>query len=399
MSWRDELRPASFRGVNFHVSATESEIGRRTQLNEFPQRDLPSTADLGRRARCYRIDAFVLGSDVFQRRDALIAALEAPGPAPLIHPFWGDLYVVVAGPIRISESFAEGGYARFSLDFVEAGEQTMPARQIDSGAVVAASADAVDSAVADEFGSSWSVAGWPEHVAAAAHAAAASAIAAIDSARRAIIPDLTAAAELLSSSAGVSNSLADLIRSPVQFAADLQGLYESFSRLGRNPREALDALRKLFGTTSTPVSSSQVVTPARTQVAANGLALGTLTRCAAICGAARQSIDVTYTSYDDAIAVRDELVAAINAEIAVAADALYPSLVTLRTSIIRALAERGANLARITRVSLPETTPALVAAYRLYGDSTQADDLIARNAVRHPGFVPGGVPLEIAVAS
>jgi len=39
--------------------------------------------------------------------------------------------------------------------------------------------------------------------------------------------------------------------------------------------------------------------------------------------------------------------------------------------------------------------PAIVLAYRLYGDAERADEIVARNRVRHPGFVPGGQPLEV----
>jgi prophage DNA circulation protein len=41
------------------------------------------------------------------------------------------------------------------------------------------------------------------------------------------------------------------------------------------------------------------------------------------------------------------------------------------------------------------TQPALVLAYSLYEDASRDADIIARNNVRHPGFVPGGRTLEV----
>ncbi|PTS90230.1 hypothetical protein DBR17_01670, partial [Sphingomonas sp. HMWF008] len=48
----------------------------------------------------------------------------------------------------------------------------------------------------------------------------------------------------------------------------------------------------------------------------------------------------------------------------------------------------------------PATTePALVIAARLYADPAQAEiraaEIVARNRVVHPGFVPGGVALQV----
>jgi len=34
-------------------------------------------------------------------------------------------------------------------------------------------------------------------------------------------------------------------------------------------------------------------------------------------------------------------------------------------------------------------------AHRLYGDALAADGIVARNRIRHPGFVTGGQALEV----
>ncbi|MFX9939048.1 DNA circularization N-terminal domain-containing protein, partial [Acinetobacter baumannii] len=63
MTWRDQLRPASFRGVPFHVTQATGTFGRRSVTHEYPFRDLPYVEDLGRRARTLRIEALLLGED------------------------------------------------------------------------------------------------------------------------------------------------------------------------------------------------------------------------------------------------------------------------------------------------------------------------------------------------
>ena len=73
MSWRDRYLTASFRGVEFKVQKHDATFGRRQVVYEYPQRDTPSTEDLGRRARELSLDAYVIGEDYHLQRDRLIA--------------------------------------------------------------------------------------------------------------------------------------------------------------------------------------------------------------------------------------------------------------------------------------------------------------------------------------
>jgi len=57
MIWRDRLRKARFRGVEFWVAADETSIGRRVVFHEYPLRDIPCAQDLGRRGRRYEVGA------------------------------------------------------------------------------------------------------------------------------------------------------------------------------------------------------------------------------------------------------------------------------------------------------------------------------------------------------
>ena len=72
---------------------------------------------MGRRAREYSIEAFVLGSDYMRARDALLEAIEAPGAGQLVHPWHGTVNVTVAAA-SLNESTERGGMAVFSLTFV-----------------------------------------------------------------------------------------------------------------------------------------------------------------------------------------------------------------------------------------------------------------------------------------
>ena len=145
MGWKDGLRPASFRGVPFKVPGHEASYGRRGPLNEYPERDLPFFDDMGRRARQYQIEAYVLGDDYMAQRDALIGACEQKGPGTLVHFYLGSKTVVCI-EAHLQESVDEGRMARFRLLFVEAGEAAYPSAQLDTRATVAASCSSPASA-------------------------------------------------------------------------------------------------------------------------------------------------------------------------------------------------------------------------------------------------------------
>jgi len=125
--WRRNLQPASFRGVPFYVHIDAKAGGRRVVLHEFPMQNTPYAEDMGRRARRFRVTAYILYSPVLipdyqGARDALIAALESDGAAAqLIHPTLG-VDTVVVDTYAVTERLEEaGGYSEFEIEFLEAG--------------------------------------------------------------------------------------------------------------------------------------------------------------------------------------------------------------------------------------------------------------------------------------
>lgn len=123
-TWRDNLRPASFRGVEFHVSAGSRSSGRRGIEFEYPKRDDPYFEDLGRIARRWSVTGYVLGSNYQRQANALCAALEAIEPGNLVHPTMGTMRVVCQ-PYTRTEKKTEGGYAEFDMIFLEAGSNML----------------------------------------------------------------------------------------------------------------------------------------------------------------------------------------------------------------------------------------------------------------------------------
>jgi prophage DNA circulation protein len=411
--WRKKVQPASFRGVTFFVKGAQTQVGRRVVKHEYPQRDDVYHEDLGLKADAFTIEAIIIGPDYMSDRDALIDALKARGPGQLVHPYYGTRIVTLSGPARISESPDDGGTARFSLDFEQSGENAEPSAREDTQDAVELAADDAMAAIAEDFAVEFDIDGVADFVVDDALAMADDAVQALDAARRALVPDLSVLTDYMAAANKVAGGLNDLIRAPAAFAQSILGMFGDLKALAMSPLHALNSYRGLFdfGGRQASVPTS---TPSRQQQADNQTALACLCRRAALIEAARVSCRAPVDTYTAAVARRDDLSTRLDDEAAGVVPAatgsgtpatkvinvsepVYQALMALRVALIRDLTARSINAPRVASASLPSTMPALVAAYRVHGDATRADELVARNAhlIRHPGFVPGGASLEI----
>lgn len=122
MSWKDNLIPASFKQVPFKVLDTRTIIGRRTVIHEFPFKDVPYVEDLGRKTDKFTINGYVVQSkdnnfDYFAEKDALLKVLRELGSGYLEHPFLGSMIVSLVDDVELTETYREGGIARFRMTF------------------------------------------------------------------------------------------------------------------------------------------------------------------------------------------------------------------------------------------------------------------------------------------
>jgi len=97
------------------------------------------------------------------------------------------------------------------------------------------------------------------------------------------------------------------------------------------------------------------------------------------------------------LAYRDDLAERLDRAILDAGDLgldlVYDSLVELRGKVIADLTNRALGLADVLLLPLDRPRPALVIAYDRYDDAAREGEIIARNQVAYPLFVPG--PVEV----
>jgi len=451
MSWQDELRAASFRNIPFFVTSADSQVGRRTLLHEFPGRDQPYTEDLGLGTRRFSIEAFVLGANYMTDRDDLRVAVEKSGPGTLIHPYWGELDVSVHGPLRIRESTNEGGMARLTFEVIEAGAALAVTVRIDTIADVAVAADVCGLTFMTDFELLFMIAGLVGDIVDALVAViqgAASTLRKIKGMVNAVLNVIdtitTAIDELADMIEDIINLPGDIAQAFTNAIAAIQGSINQVKSafadaFGDQVTDAVDVLRDAvtgeildmaeateeqiqaaidaieqrqqggdiladtlmrgFNTAMTfgpTVTLAPSTTPQRLQELACQEAFISLIETATTVESIRVASTLEFTSYTKAVEVRDELLDKLD-ELAEAAtsDDMYNAFADLRAAFVRHIRETAVNLPRVIEHTPAITLPALVIAHDLYGDAARDTEIIDRNGVRHPSFVPGARALEV----
>lgn len=393
-TWRDRIGMARFRTAAFHVGEAEREGGRRTVTHEYPLRDRPFVEDLGRQARAFPVDGYVLGPDYMTARDELLAALEEAGTGELVHPYYGTLRVMVQR-FRVRESTRDGGLALFSIDFIETEDApAFPSAAPVSGARVAAGADAAEAAATAEFLAEYDITDLPF---AALESLTGAVAAAGEAMSRWLAPVVSGTQYLATLKRGTDALVLDavsLVRSPLKVLGEFKGVLETLGTAPLTPRLGVAALLEAYGFTST-TPRPPATTATRRQERACYDAVLRLARTLTVVQAARLAPQVDHDSYDAAVALRDAIVAKVEEQAELAGDEGYPALSQLRADLVRAVPGEAADLPRLVRYTPSHTLPSLVLAHRLYGDLALEADLVTRNAVVRPGFVVGGAELEV----
>lgn len=383
MSWRDRYLQASFRGVEFQVEQHDAGFGRRLTTHQFPGRDQPFTEDLGRKAREFSLTAYIVGTNYDRQRNALIEACETQGAGELVHPYLGRLTVKCTG-LTTREATSEGRIARLQLSFVESGEAKFPTGVFNAAERVNIQADNLRAATADQFASDYSVAGLPAFVTDSAEQSVLAIKAAIDG-------FTSPSAEFASGANALGEQAAALVIDPTALFSSVTAVIDTAREFG-DYRELEKILTGVATGEYTPVPETTATRKKQNQANA---ALYSAARSFAALNMVQAIAGHDYASSAEAIAARDKWAAIIDDISETAGDTAYIELVTLRARLVQGVPRDGENLPDLRTITLPGSTPSLVLAHRLYGDPLRGAEIVARNGVRNPAFVPGGDPLEV----
>lgn len=400
------LKPASFRGIPFHVEDTETASGRRVVVHEFPLRDDTQTEDLGRKSVEISVTGYVIGPGWADRRDLLLSALEDfEKPGTLVLP-GGQEFPARCTSVRITQTSEGTNFARFGLAFVEAGEvQASLKFEKSTAALLLAAIGRVLRLVRSIFGLVYAVKNFGDLVRSIAINGLKDLADGLATAWLGL-PGLnlfrtTRATRALSGSPQVdapadqvlecSRALADAALELPRKRAVIAGVEATTSRAAPPPSRAEVALA-LLSVANAPAAVPMVPPGALpSRIEANRAALDALSRSGATLMAAEVLSQTDFPTAIDALRARDALLAAIDARAEAAAaagqDDLWRAWQDMAAAAARDLAERARRAPLLTQYTVPESLPSLALAQRLHQDGARADGLVALNDAPHPAFM------------
>ena len=399
-AWKLRIQSASFRGVPFQVSAASGELGRSTALHVFPNGSAPYPEDLGKAPQFYDVQGFVSGSSYMTQRDALEEAFQQPGPGTLVHPWYGSLYVALAGPVRTQHSAADGGLWQFQARFVRVekpGGLTGSPNLLDMVAERVAAVAERAQALADSVGQYLYKGAW---VVSQIENAAGVFISSVKS-----VLSLPEGFSSLTDLAGSAGWLTGMISSGI-FGGSCWNMVqtgaESFtgqsvgSSSGTTKKQSSGLYSLLSLVQSAPqVTASEVFGTSRKAAAEGQAIMASVQR--QMCAAAACSVAAAYapSTTKEAGELQAAVLDAIDAAQMEADDETFAALSDLRTVTLRAMAEKARTLPDVISVTESQVMPSLAVVWRWTGGLEAEQELVARNGLRHPGFVPGGQALEL----
>lgn len=414
--------PASFRGVPFSVNDEDGTFGRRVQTHEFPGRDKPYTEDLGRNTRRYSLQAYVIGEDYFDKRDAVIEAVETPGPGTLIHPYYGEMSICIDGDVQVSHSGSDGRMCRITFAFVEAGELTFPTSGLATEQKLISSSSALDDAIGGAFGD-YSLSGLPDFVQNGVISDATEMLGKVADGFAIVDEGISAAARLL------QGDLSVILLPPsdgMDFVNQLQKMWRAATRVtgdANNLRNMLTTIEGLsfdrslapHGVWPTASRSTQQRETQRNYIAQAVRASALSESIFLVTELPKPPLKLAQgakaepaqpvphpalnpatpepaqqlLNWDDLDSIRTRLNSLTAREMQrTTNDLLFDSLIQIRADFNADIRGRLAQIDRTILRTPDEVSPAVVLAADWYDSAQRASDITGRNFISHPGFVP-----------
>ncbi|MCL9798950.1 DNA circularization N-terminal domain-containing protein [Pseudomonas sp. rhizo66] len=409
MNWRDRLLPASFRGVGFWIDQAKTPVGRKGQLHEYPQRDLPYFEDLGQQAKTHDITAFIIGADCLEQRDKLLKALEQ-GSGELVHPWLGRLQVKV-GECDMTHTRQDGGLVTFSLKFYPDRPLPFPTATVSTQKVLLAKADTLLGSAVARFEQAMTL--------------IKAARIGIANLRNSLTGVYEVIKEQLKPLIEQYRQITELVKAvkelPKEVAAEFKGLLGDIKELKAFAKEGyrgviadvsqqLEAIRK--------ADAPKITTGKDTNAAAQAMAdlvqdtmLVKVAQWVASMPVATPAVKLTSTPSvahqadqpvtRQEVPVTDEM-KALQKAVGVAIDPMldkadpkhHQAINDVKEALIAHLKAVASSGVRQVTKSFQESLPALVVAYKQFADATRVTQVTQSNAMNHPGFSPNDVKVS-----
>jgi len=392
--WVTRLQKWKFIGITFFADTAQKKGGnRRKVLQEYAGSDDHSIDDLGRNARQYTVDAYLIGDNYDRQAKALEQVLDV-GKGELIHRYRGKLQVEVLDYEGPTISTAEGGIAKFTITFADQGVSPFELATESTDDLVIGAADATLAANQAEFGDSFNVVGELPSVENDGLSRLQQATAGLQKLNKVVDVGTQPLANLSLDIDSLSSELNELIRTPGTLATRVQGIYGSVTSAALSIKSSIEAdLRlaqyyaELLGLTNSGDDPVLPVSPTVSQqkIFDNAITINNLFRVAAVASVAKVAQHRTYETQSAAFNVRSDIIDSVDSLIPNVEIPLVNFLIDTKNAVSADIKSR--DIAVLIDFDISGQIPGLIAANSAYLDWTRIDDIVRFNEGINPFLI------------
>ena len=378
--FRQVLQQASFRGIKFSVLVSEEKDATTYAVHRFPgqfeKKAIPEK--IGPDPKFFPIQAMLLGESRYFTLSLLKMAKARKGPGKLIHPTAGMLDAYLAS-IASVERIDKLGMIRLKLEFIEAPEDLRSKNVFDKISSSLAKAKALLDDAAASFIEAFSIVDMPAYLVAQT--------ASLVQNVRHIISSENGAGRLAS-------AVSDLGRSTESLAGEAKSLIEAPEKLAQDIVASLKTITALEDSKRVTDDLALVPRPENKELAKNTDALMSLA-CSVLFveGISKmvQQIEAKELSRANLKDILEHLEKILTLAISRADYGGSLSLQTFFAEVKNWVLNEVDYLQKIKSQMIYEETPALILAWKLYGDLSKEGEIIKRQEGENPLKIAGSV--------
>jgi prophage DNA circulation protein len=391
--WLKTLWDASYKGVPFFVEKDNEAGSRRIVEHEFPMRDTPFLEDLGEGVRHFQLTAYVASDSADAEASAVMAICATRGPGMLVLPAHGPIFVRCLQFER-DRSKDKHGYIAHSLNFSREGQSFSLISSAILSNVAFIAIDSLAVQVATTFAANLLTDLQPDFVIAAATDGLLDAVATVEAIRTTNPVEATVSSAQRNELATLYDAMPELVaEDPAQAASRIVTSMRAVAA-AIDPVVAVQAFDQLIQ--SLPAAAAVIIptdyrTPRRYSQAVNAEEAARVLRLATISAYCETVALVPLADRPAALTLRANVVEYLDAEVesmGAGEHDLYRGLVAVRDATVNYLSKAVLDLAPVRKVDANISMPSLYWSWRFYKDPNRAMEIVNRNRVAHPSFIP-----------
>lgn len=388
---------AEYKGVPFYVESSTTADGRKINVTETPD-GTPIYQDTGRSTPTidctgYFLDHGVLKSAIEQYENAMRIWNNSEGAGELIHPQRQGVLLARSGTTPANDDL-KSGIVRFSINFYIERVKTVEKTAINYKNLIAEQNKSILQSLQDGMNDFFSVINKPQSVFDAA----------IDSTRE-VLNTIETLKDGLRKTAGYRDKLLQLQQNLDVIVLNAQSLGESLINLVTyTPYEPSSRLMisdnlAISKTKKSELETGLITDETTQQIESNNTQLNNIITVGALTEISKYSTEIKLDSVSNASELIKDINDSFNNLMENTTDfELFNQVQRLLTYTIDSLELRAKGLPSVREYKTPETTSIFNVTQSFYGDNNdKASDILTRNNIIHPMFIPGDKDLEILV--